>query len=84
MGRIEALKATGRWSFRQQARFVAPERSKSHWDHLLEEALWLQVDFRQEKRWKMACAYELARSAASFPRHSLRPTTENHIFVSYD
>jgi len=35
--RYEALKAAKQLSFRQIKKFKAPPRTKTHWDHLLEE-----------------------------------------------
>ncbi len=37
-----------------------PERKKTHWDFLLEEAVWLATDFRQERKWKVALAKKTA------------------------
>ena len=40
---------------------LAIPRLKCHWDSVLEEVQWMSVDFRQERRWKLAasksCAY---------------------------
>jgi len=38
-------------------------RPKSHWDYLLEEMQWMATDFAQERRWKMAAARKLIRTA---------------------
>ncbi|KLO14690.1 hypothetical protein SCHPADRAFT_850679 [Schizopora paradoxa] len=59
--RIELLKDAGRWSFRQPKKQKAVALPKAHWDYLLDEMKWLQVDFREERRWKIALAYELAQ-----------------------
>ncbi|ORX46705.1 hypothetical protein BCR36DRAFT_398790 [Piromyces finnis] len=58
--RYEALKAAKQLSFRQIKKFKAPPRTKTHWDHLLEEMRWLYEDFKEEKKWKKALAYKLA------------------------
>ncbi|KAF8350819.1 hypothetical protein F5887DRAFT_941061 [Amanita rubescens] len=61
--RIESLKDAGRWSFRQPKK----QRGvgglvKTHWDYLLDEVKWMRVDFREERKWKMALAYNLSTS----------------------
>ncbi|KAF8889767.1 hypothetical protein CPB84DRAFT_1785346 [Gymnopilus junonius] len=59
--RIDQLKEEGRWSFRQPKK----QRGvggliKSHWDYLLDEMKWMRTDFREERRWKIALAYNLS------------------------
>ncbi|KAI7818843.1 hypothetical protein BC939DRAFT_275951 [Gamsiella multidivaricata] len=61
MQRIEALKAGNRWSFKQIKKHRGPARTKTHWDHLLDEMRWMQADFREERRWKIVTAYEVSR-----------------------
>ncbi|CDS01131.1 hypothetical protein [Sporisorium scitamineum] len=68
MARIEKLKAQGEWSFRQPKKQKGPVVRKAHWDHLLEEMKWLQTDFREERRWKMAVAFHLAHEIAAWHR----------------
>lgn len=68
MARIEKLKAQGEWSFRQPKKQKGPVVRKAHWDHLLEEMKWLQTDFREERRWKMAVAFQLARGVVAWHR----------------
>ncbi|KAL0070630.1 chromatin modification-related protein VID21 [Marasmius tenuissimus] len=59
--RVEYLKAKGRWSFRQPKKQRGVGGSmKSHWDYLLEEMKWMRTDFREERKWKMAIAYNLS------------------------
>lgn len=69
--RVEQLKSEQRWSFRQLKKQKGPQVGRSHWDWLLEEAKWLQVDFREERRWKMATAYNLAREVQRWHSASL-------------
>ncbi|PFH50697.1 hypothetical protein AMATHDRAFT_60687 [Amanita thiersii Skay4041] len=61
--RIETLKNAGRWSFRQpkKQRGIGG-LTKSHWDYLMDEMKWMRIDFREERRWKMALAYNLSTS----------------------
>nr|VWO98692.1 RNA pyrophosphohydrolase (EC ((Di)nucleoside polyphosphate hydrolase) [Ganoderma boninense] len=61
--RIEKLKDTASWSFRQpkKQRGVGG-LTKTHWDYLLDEMRWMRTDFREERRWKLALAYNLAHA----------------------
>ncbi|KII89221.1 hypothetical protein PLICRDRAFT_29566 [Plicaturopsis crispa FD-325 SS-3] len=58
--RIETLKDAGRWSFRQpkKQRGVGG-LTKTHWDYLMDEMRWMRIDFREERKWKLAMAYNL-------------------------
>ncbi|KAJ7074286.1 hypothetical protein C8F01DRAFT_971827, partial [Mycena amicta] len=58
---VEVLKDAGRWSFRQpkKQRGVGG-LSKTHWDYLLDEMKWMRIDFREERKWKLALAYHLS------------------------
>ncbi|KAI9204213.1 uncharacterized protein BJ171DRAFT_582192 [Polychytrium aggregatum] len=58
--RIEQLKSTNEWSFKQLKPQAPPPRAKVQWDHLLDEAKWLREDFRQERKWKIAAARQLS------------------------
>ncbi|KAJ9095236.1 hypothetical protein QFC21_005602 [Naganishia friedmannii] len=60
MERIEQLKHDNQWSFRQMRRFKGPTVAKVHWDYVLDEMRWLATDFKEERRWKLAAAYEIA------------------------
>lgn len=51
--RIQKLQDKGLWSLRQPARVREPPRKLCHWDYLLQEANWLSVDFKQERRLKI-------------------------------
>ncbi|GER52476.1 helicase [Striga asiatica] len=37
-----------------------PQRPKTHWDHVLEEMVWLSKDFEAERKWKLAQAKKVA------------------------
>ncbi|XP_074279283.1 protein PHOTOPERIOD-INDEPENDENT EARLY FLOWERING 1 [Silene latifolia] len=41
-----------------------PRRPKAHWDHVLEEMLWLSKDFEAERKWKLAQAKKVALRAS--------------------
>ncbi|KAJ7090301.1 hypothetical protein B0H15DRAFT_884540 [Mycena belliarum] len=58
---VESLKDAGRWSFRQpkKQRGVGG-LTKTHWDYVLDEMKWMRIDFREERKWKLALAYNLS------------------------
>ena len=64
--RIYHLQNSNRWSLRQLERSVEPERPVSHWDHLLGEAKWLRSDFREERKWRVTVARNLAEWCAEW------------------
>ncbi|KAI0957451.1 hypothetical protein AcW1_005838 [Taiwanofungus camphoratus] len=63
LDRIETLKENGGWSYRQpkKQRGVGG-LMKTHWDHLMDEMKWMRIDFREERRWKIALAFNLAHA----------------------
>ncbi|KAJ8517435.1 hypothetical protein ONZ45_g5371 [Pleurotus djamor] len=75
--RIEHLKDAGQWSFRQpkKQRGVGG-LTKSHWDYLMDEMKWMRTDFREERRWKLAVAFNL--STAVLEWHAAG-TNENRV-----
>ncbi|XP_069476164.1 E1A-binding protein p400 isoform X2 [Ambystoma mexicanum] len=62
--RIAELRKEGVWSMKKLPKLQEPPRPKSHWDYVLEEMEWMAADFAQERRWKMAAAKKLVRTAA--------------------
>ena len=70
IARVDELKRDGAWSFRQPKRVRGPAERKTHWDYLLDEMRWLQTDYREERKWKIAVAHELAHQAALWHRAS--------------
>ncbi|TNY21344.1 hypothetical protein DMC30DRAFT_416103 [Rhodotorula diobovata] len=68
--RIEQLKNDKLWSFRQPKKQRTGVVPKAHWDHVLDEMRWMQIDFRQEARWKVVSAYKLARACRTYHRAS--------------
>eukprot|EP00727_Mastigamoeba_balamuthi_P012363 m51a1_g775 hypothetical protein (1328) ;mRNA; f:586352-593579 len=62
--RVKRLIAAGLWRPSLPPRVPDPPRLKSHWDCLLQEAVWLSADFAGERRWKAAAASALARAVA--------------------
>ncbi|KAI0065418.1 hypothetical protein BV25DRAFT_1821819 [Artomyces pyxidatus] len=59
--RVEVLKDSGKWSYRQpkKQRGVGG-LTKTHWDYLLDEMKWMRIDYREERKWKIALAYDLS------------------------
>ncbi|XP_054803873.1 protein PHOTOPERIOD-INDEPENDENT EARLY FLOWERING 1 isoform X2 [Prosopis cineraria] len=41
-----------------------PRRPKTHWDHVMEEMVWLSKDFESERKWKLAQAKKVALRAS--------------------
>ncbi|KAG8949042.1 chromatin modification- protein VID21 [Tulasnella sp. 424] len=70
MRQVEVLKSEGRWSFRQPKKSKGPILQKVHWDYVLDEMRWLQADFREERKWKTAVAFEIAHEVAAWHRAS--------------
>ena len=64
--RIYQLQNTNRWSLRQHERSVEPCRPKTHWDVLISQMRWLQTDFREERKWKLAAAKGLADACSQW------------------
>lgn len=64
--RIYNLQSAGRWSLRQPERAKEPIRPSSHWDVLLQEAKWMRTDFREERKWKIAVARNMAYACAEW------------------
>ena len=64
--RVEELKTESKWSLRQPKKFVAPIRPKTSWDFLLDEAKWMALDFRQERKWKIAMAYAVSQEVKAW------------------
>ncbi|KAF1987697.1 hypothetical protein K402DRAFT_43892 [Aulographum hederae CBS 113979] len=64
--RIYQLQNANRWSFRQMQKAREPPPITTHMDHLLAEMKWLRTDFRQERTYKRAVAYDMAASCAEW------------------
>lgn len=71
--RIEELKRSEKWSLRQMSKFRSPFRSKVHWDHLLDEMKWMQIDFKEERKLKIAICYEIALAVDDYWRLGKEP-----------
>ncbi|CAI4057380.1 hypothetical protein SUVZ_02G4710 [Saccharomyces uvarum] len=61
--RIEELRRLGLWSLRQPKRFIDPWRQDiSHQNILLKEAKWMQADFKEGQKYKMAMCATVAQA----------------------
>ncbi|KAJ8066472.1 hypothetical protein OCU04_005532 [Sclerotinia nivalis] len=69
--RIYGLQNNHKWSLRQPKRSEEPVRPTTHWDVLLQEAKWMRTDFREERKWKMAVAKNLAYACAEWVEANL-------------
>ncbi|KAF7717361.1 Chromatin modification-related eaf1-like protein [Penicillium ucsense] len=64
--RIYALQNANRWPLRQMKRSAEPHRSASHRDVLLDHMKWMRIDFREERKWKLAAAKSCAEWCAEY------------------
>lgn len=64
--RIYHLQSSNRWSLRQIERSTEPARPPTHWDVLLDQMKWMRTDFREERKWKLTVAKNLAEWCAEW------------------
>ncbi|CEJ93194.1 hypothetical protein VHEMI08803 [[Torrubiella] hemipterigena] len=64
--RVYHLQQHDKWSLRQPKRCPEPTRPTSQWDVLIQEMKWMRTDFREERKWKMTVARNLAYSCAEW------------------
>ena len=64
LNRIYELQARNCWSLRQIERSVEPARPVTHQDVLLSEMKWMRMDFKEERKWKLAAAKFTADACA--------------------
>lgn len=64
--RLYQLQEKQRWALRQYKRADEAPRPTSHWDFLLDHVKWLRTDFREERKWKMVAAKDLADCCAEW------------------
>ncbi|KAI0880813.1 uncharacterized protein GGS22DRAFT_174274 [Annulohypoxylon maeteangense] len=69
--RVYHLQHHNKWSLRQPKRCPEPTRQPCHWDVLLKEMKWMRTDFREERKWKMAAAQNLAYACAEWVSSSI-------------
>ena len=58
--RIYDMQNTHHWPLRQVERSAEPARPATHWDALMGHIKWLRTDFREERKWKLTLAKNLA------------------------
>ncbi|WEJ93085.1 chromatin modification- protein VID21 [Yamadazyma tenuis] len=70
--RIEELKRQGKWSLRQPLKYQDPmlrknkKPLKAHWDHLIREAHWMAIDFKEQTKYKKACCVSIAQAVSDY------------------
>jgi chromatin modification-related protein VID21 len=64
--RVYHLQQHDKWSLRQPKRCPEPTRPPSHLDLLFQEMKWMRTDFREERKWKMAVAKNIAYACAEW------------------
>ncbi|CAM1502935.1 Fc.00g077110.m01.CDS01 [Cosmosporella sp. VM-42] len=64
--RVYHLQQHDKWSLRQPKRCPEPTRTPTQWDVMIQEMKWMRTDFREEKKWKMAAAKNLAHACAEW------------------
>ncbi|KAJ3494326.1 hypothetical protein NLG97_g4149 [Lecanicillium saksenae] len=64
--RVYHLQQHDKWSLRQPKRCPEPTRPSSQWDVMLQEMKWMRTDFREERKWKMTIARNLAYACAEW------------------
>ncbi|KAB2578605.1 SANT domain DNA binding protein [Lasiodiplodia theobromae] len=64
--RIYTLQHANRWSLRQMEKSTEPPRQASFHDSFLAQMKWMRTDFREERRWKMAAARNMAEWCAEW------------------
>jgi len=80
--RISELKDRNLWSLRQPVKQKTPSRPNTHWDYLLKEMEWLSTDFYEEKKFKMAGAFLLAKACQKYHESTNRDSLL-HKVLSY-
>lgn len=65
--RIEELRRLGLWSLRQPKRFIDPwKQHTTHQNILLEEAKWMQADFKEGHKYKVAICTAIAQAIRDY------------------
>ena len=64
--RVYHLQNANKWSLRQLERATEPSRPVTHLDRLLREMKWMRTDIKEERKWKMVMAKNLAHWCAQW------------------
>lgn len=60
LNRVQQLQSERKWGLMQIAKVLEPKRKKVHHDYMLDEMKWLREDFREERKWKITVARQMA------------------------
>lgn len=63
---INKLAKHGLWSAFRLPKVMEPRRSISHYDCFLDEARWMAIDFREERKWKIEAAKRVSVMSSLF------------------
>ena len=74
--RVMDLQDQGLWSLMQVAKAAEPPRKMCHWDYLLKEMKWLAVDFREERKLKIAQCKVVADRVMDWHRSTVEQRLE--------
>ncbi|KAG5981415.1 hypothetical protein E4U55_002973 [Claviceps digitariae] len=77
--RVYHLQQHDKWSLRQPKRCPEPTRPPTQWDVLLKEMKWMRTDFREERKWKMTVARNLAHACAEWHEATLDERKEMQV-----
>jgi chromatin modification-related protein VID21 len=64
--RIYQLQNANKWSLRQPIKYPEPAPVTCHFDLMMDEMKWMRTDFREERKWKLAAARNLAQWCANY------------------
>jgi hypothetical protein len=81
--RISELKEQGLWSLRQPAKQKAPPRPNTHWDYMLKEMEWMSTDFYEERKFKMAGAFLLAKAVQEYHESDDRESLLHKVLLAF-
>jgi chromatin modification-related protein VID21 len=68
--RVYGLQNANRWSCRQMERSAEPPRPETVHDALLRQVKSMRIDFREERKWKVAVARNMANACAEWVKSS--------------
>lgn len=70
--RIGELQKEGMWYDKRLPKVKEPDRRKTHWDYVLEEVMWMHMDFQQERKWKQAAARKVCCTLTAINENILK------------
>ncbi|KAK0402670.1 hypothetical protein QR680_016466 [Steinernema hermaphroditum] len=66
LSRVAELRREGLWALSRLPMCVNPPRNRTTWDYMLDEAVWMAVDFKCERIWKVRVARSIAFEAQDY------------------